>query len=70
MDNPITIVFNGQDRQIAVGLTVEQLLKDAAINGRFVAVELNGEILPRAQRNTREVQAHDVIEVVTLVGGG
>lgn len=70
MDNPITIVFNGQDRQIAAGLTVEQLLQEAAINSRFVAVELNGEILPRDQRNQREVQARDVIEVVTLVGGG
>lgn len=70
MDNPITIVFNGQDRQINAGLTVEQLLKDAAINGRFVAVELNGQILPRDQRNLREIQARDVIEVVTLVGGG
>ena len=70
MDNPITIVFNGQDRQISAGLTVEQLLQEAAINSRFVAVELNGEILPRNQRNQREVQARDVIEVVTLVGGG
>lgn len=70
MDNPITIVFNGQDRQIAAGLTVEQLLKDAAINSRFVAVELNGEILPRNQRSAREILARDVIEVVTLVGGG
>lgn len=70
MDNPITIVFNGQDRQISAGLTVEQLLQEAAINSRFVAVELNGEILPRDQRSQREVQARDVIEVVTLVGGG
>lgn len=70
MDNPITIVFNGQDRQISAGLTVEQLLQEAAINSRFVAVELNGEILPRDQRNQREVRARDVIEVVTLVGGG
>lgn len=70
MDNPITIVFNGQDRQISAGLTVEQLLQEAAINSRFVAVELNGEILPRDQRNQHEVQARDVIEVVTLVGGG
>lgn len=70
MDNPITIVFNGHDRQITAGMTVEQLLKDAAINSRFVAVELNGEILPRDQRNVREIQARDVIEVVTLVGGG
>lgn len=70
MDNLITIVFNGQDRQISAGLTVEQLLQEAAINSRFVAVELNGQILPRDQRNQREVQARDVIEVVTLVGGG
>lgn len=70
MDNLITIIFNGHDRQIAAGMTVEQLLKDATINTRFVAVELNGEILPRDQRNQRVIQARDVIEVVTLVGGG
>jgi|694.fasta_scaffold28461_2 sulfur carrier protein len=70
MDTLITITFNGHDRHIAVGMTVEQLLSDAAINSRFVAVELNGEILPRDQRNQRAIQARDVIEVVTLVGGG
>ena len=65
MDNSITIIFNGHDRQVSGGVTVEQLLNEAEINSRFVAIELNGEILPRQQCADR-----DIIEVVTLVGGG
>jgi sulfur carrier protein len=70
MDNSITIVFNGHDRQVSGGVTVEQLLKEADINSRFVAIELNGEILPRQQCSVRILAPRDIIEVVTLVGGG
>lgn len=70
MSQQITIVFNGHDRQVDAGVSIEQLLKQAEINSRFVAVELNGEIVPRNQRDQRILQSRDVLEVVTLVGGG
>lgn len=70
MSQQITIVFNGHDRQVDAGVSIEQLLKQAEINSRFVAVELNGEIVPRNQRDQRILQPRDVLEVVTLVGGG
>jgi sulfur carrier protein len=70
MSQLITIVFNGHDRQVHAGVTIEHLLREAEINSRFVAVELNGEIIPRNQRDQRILQPRDVLEVVTLVGGG
>ena len=70
MDNSITIIFNGHDRQVSGGVTVEQLLNEAEINSRFVAIELNGEILPRQQCADRVLESRAIIEVVTWVGGG
>lgn len=66
----ITIQFNGQPLQVPAETTVEQLLLQAGMRSRLVAVELNLEIVPREQHAARRVAAGDVIEAVTLVGGG
>lgn len=51
-------------------MTVAQLLQEAQIKARFVVVELNGEIVPRDLRESCTLKDGDVLEVVTLVGGG
>ncbi len=68
--NPITIEFNGQPFDVSPGTTIDQLLILAEIRSRLVAVEVNREIVPRAQHTSTRVAAGDVIEAVTLVGGG
>jgi sulfur carrier protein len=35
-----------------------------------IAVEINGEIVPKSQYATRSIAAHDVVEIVNFVGGG
>jgi sulfur carrier protein len=64
------IVINGQDRDVPSGATVAQLIDELGIEARHVAVEVNLELVPRAQHPTHQLQAGDQLEVVTLVGGG
>lgn len=66
----ITIEFNGQASQVDKKLTVADLLRLAKVEGRFCAVELNLEIVPKEQYETKQLADGDKIEVVTLVGGG
>lgn len=66
----ITIQFNGQTLDVPARTTIEQLLALAEIRSRLVAVEVNLEIVPREQHALHCLAPGDVIEAVTLVGGG
>lgn len=66
----VSINFNGQPTEVAPNTTIAQLLEVAEIRSRLVAVEVNMEIVARENFATQTVSAGDVVEVVTLVGGG
>jgi thiamine biosynthesis protein ThiS len=66
----VTIVINGQSQQIASAMSVDQLLRDHPLPGAYLAVEVNGQVVPREQLANTPLGEGDVIEVVTLVGGG
>ena len=69
-DETITIQLNGQPVDVASGTSVVQLLELAEIRTKLVAVEVNMEIIPQPEHASRIVEEGDVIEAVTLVGGG
>jgi thiamine biosynthesis protein ThiS len=64
------IELNGQSREVAADSTVAELLKDLGVAQPHVAVELNLEVVPRAQHEQTQLRHGDRLEVVTLVGGG
>ncbi len=64
------ITVNGENRQVAQGLTVAALLEDLKIPMTRVAVEVNLEIVPKAGYAERTLQDGDKIEIVHFVGGG
>jgi len=66
----IAIVVNGEPRDVPAGATVAGLLADLGRDPRTVAVELNGDILPRARYAERPLAAGDRLEVVHFVQGG
>jgi sulfur carrier protein len=66
----IRIQVNGESRSCPAGLRLEAVLAELGYHPRLVVVEFNGEILPRRQWPAQEVQESDVLEVVTIVGGG
>lgn len=69
----LTVVLNGQTREF-VGLaeadSLERLLLELGVKGDRVAVERNGEIVPRALWAGTLVGEGDRLEVVHFVGGG
>ena len=66
----MTIQVNGESREVAAGSSVSQLLAELGVTQPHVAVELNLEVVPRAQHTATALQEGDRLEVVTLVGGG
>ena len=51
-------------------LTVTDLLAARQLLGKRVAVERNGEIVPRSQHATTALESGDRLEIVVAVGGG
>ena len=64
------IEVNGESRTVAEGATVESLLREMEVRQPHVAVEVNLEVVPRAQHAQTLLHDGDRLEVVTLVGGG
>ncbi|MGZ5034855.1 MAG: sulfur carrier protein ThiS [Usitatibacter sp.] len=70
MNAPIRIVLNGAPREYPAPLTFSQLIDDLALAGRRLAVERNGEIVPRSRFGEARLADGDRVEVVMAVGGG
>lgn len=66
----IELTVNGEPRRIAAGSTVVALLGELGLESALVAVEQNGEVVPRRTHAEAALHAGDVIEIVTFVGGG
>jgi sulfur carrier protein len=66
----ITLLVNGERRSLEPGANVERLLQDLALTGKRVAVERNGEIVPRSQYRDTALAEGDELEIVVAVGGG
>jgi thiamine biosynthesis protein ThiS len=66
----VKIVVNDESRDVAESCTVAALLNELGLTGRPVAVEVNLQLVPRAQHPSHFLSADDRLEIVTLVGGG
>ena len=67
----LTVIVNGASHIVRRSdATVADLLRDLALEGKRVAVEKNGSIVPRSQHAATCVGAGDKIEIVAAVGGG
>jgi thiamine biosynthesis protein ThiS len=66
----LDLTVNGETRAVAAGATVLDLLRGLGRDPRAVAVERNGELLPRALWATTALAAGDRLEVVHFVQGG
>lgn len=64
------IIVNGEALSLPHGTTVSALLESRQLTGKRVAVERNGEIVPRGRHAETLLDAGDRIEIVVAVGGG
>ncbi|MBA4709059.1 MULTISPECIES: sulfur carrier protein ThiS [Aquitalea] len=62
--------INGEMKQFAALATVAELVQALELVGKRVAVELNGEIVPRSQHGLAALADGDELEIVVAVGGG
>jgi sulfur carrier protein len=66
----IQLIINGQAESLDDGLTVSELLLRRGLAGKRLAVERNGEIVPRARHAETVLADGDRLEIVVAVGGG
>jgi sulfur carrier protein len=66
----IQLTINGQDRSFETAPTVTQLISQLALTQRRIAVERNGEIVPRSRFDETLLVTGDHLEIVVAVGGG
>lgn len=69
-ENGMRLTINGDERELAEGMTVADLLAQLELDPSSLAVERNQELVPRSEHATTSLYEGDTLEVVTLVGGG
>ena len=64
------IMVNGQEIEIADGLSVDELLTHLAVKREYTAVAVNREITPKASYAVVALREGDRVEIVRPMGGG
>ena len=68
----LKLTVNGVATEVALdnGSTVAGLVAALGLAGKRIAIERNGEIVPRSRYATTQVARDDRLEIVGAVGGG
>ena len=64
------ITVNGQTQDIAPALTVAGLIEHLALSGKRIAIERNGEVVPKSLHASTSLSEGDKLEIIVAVGGG
>ena len=70
MGQEIKIQLNGDAKSLQSGVSIEELLIELDLNHAAVAVEVNQQVQTRDEFRSTHLCDGDVVEVVSLVGGG
>ena len=66
----MNIVVNGNPREVEPQTSLQQLLEILEIGKGRIAIEHNGEIVPRTLFQQTILQNDDSLEIVQAIGGG
>ena len=66
----MNITLNGQTKTLNDVSTVADLVRFLGYEGKRIAVERNGDIVPKSQHSQQLLAEGDEIEIVVAVGGG
>lgn len=64
------LFINGQVTEMPAELTARQLVERLELAGKRIALEVNGEIVPRSGYDSRQLKQGDKVEIVHAIGGG
>ncbi len=66
----MTIIINGEKREVQEKITVEELLKELALEDKVMAAAVNMEIVKQDSWNRHTLADGDKLELLDFVGGG
>ena len=66
----ITVRINGEPRQFPQAISIAVLAEEMGLTGKRIALERNGEIVPRSRFAEQQLADGDRLEIVVAVGGG
>ena len=66
----IAITVNGKTKTLEAELSLKELLQGLGMTKGQIAVEVNGNIVPRSQFSSQRISNLDSIEIVQAIGGG
>lgn len=66
----ITVTINGERKHFERSMACAELVETLGLAGKRIALERNGEIVPRSAYPQREIADGDTLEIVVAVGGG
>jgi sulfur carrier protein len=66
----IQVIVNGAQHRLEQPLDLAALIARLELQGKRIAVEKNGEIVPKSAHRTTQVADGDRLEIVVAVGGG
>jgi sulfur carrier protein len=64
------VIVNGEERDVANGATVADLIDASGLANAACAVEVNRSLVPKRDHASTTLAEGDRVELVTLVGGG
>lgn len=64
------IQLNGESHELQSPSSISQLIEQLELTEKRLAVELNGEIIPRSEYGSTPLQPDDRLEIVHAIGGG
>ena len=66
----MNITLNGKPYMLGQERSVADLVRSLGFEGKRIAVERNGDIVPKSQHADTQLNSDDIIEIVVAVGGG
>ena len=64
------VIVNGEQVTVPTPISVSALIRQQGLRSERVAVEVNGRIVTRGERDGTQLEDHDRIEIVSFVQGG
>lgn len=66
----LAVFLNGEETLLSESLTLAELIEQLGYSGKRIAVEKNGEIVPKSRHEVTRIDSGDRLEIVVAVGGG
>ncbi len=66
----MVLVINGESQKVPDGLSVGALLDHLAVERARVAVEVDHQVVPKAEYGGRRLSEGSRVEIVEFIGGG